>query len=448
MAQTLPARVSSTRRHAMPDTKDNVTIALEVMEKGLTRQMETWLNVCAHCGLCNDACHYFLSTNDPHLVPTYKTDKLRNVWRKKHDWIAQVLPWWVGAVDLTEERLQEMSEIAFRDCTLCGRCVVNCPFGVDTRQIVRTMRAMATATGKAPEILDQLADSAIQREESLDSFKDFFLEQIADMTPELRELTGDPDAVIPVNQKARVLYVPLSGKHTILPAAALFHASGEYWTLSLFDASNYAVFLHDIPRAKRIVERIVNEAKRLECEEVVITECGHAYSCYRWSAPNWFDGGLPFKFRSIVEVIADWIETGKIKVAQLDNSEIGSITLHDPCNLGRNGGVFDEPRQVLKRIVPDFIEMTPNRQNSICCGGGSGLVANLDYEEQRIQAGKPKADQIRATGAQVVVASCDNCRHQIGELSEHYELGVTVMGLTEITLKAMVKARTGISVPG
>jgi Fe-S oxidoreductase len=202
MGLTRLARDSSTRRREMPDTKDNVTIALEVMEKGLTRQMETWLNVCAHCGLCNDACHYFLSTNDPHLVPTFKTDKLRNVWRKKHDWIGQVFPWWVGAVDLTEERLQQMSEIAFRDCTLCGRCVVNCPFGVDTRQIIRTMRAMATATGKAPEILDQLADSAIQREESLDSFKDFFLEQIADMTPELRELTGDPEAVIPGQPKS------------------------------------------------------------------------------------------------------------------------------------------------------------------------------------------------------------------------------------------------------
>jgi Fe-S oxidoreductase len=431
----------------MPEVNGNVKVALEIMEKSLTRQMETWLNVCAHCGLCNDACHYFLSSGDPHLVPTYKADKLRNVWRKKHDWIGQVLPWWVGAVDLTEERLQEMSEIAFRDCTLCGRCVVNCPFGVDTRQIVRTMRAMATATGKAPEILVQLADSAIQREESLDIFKDFFLDQIKEMDPELRELTGDPNAVIPINQKARVLYVPLSGKHTILPAAALFHAAGESWTLSMFDASNYAVFLHDMPRAKRIVERIVNEAKRLEVEEVVITECGHAYSCYRWSAPNWFEGGLPFKVRSIVEVIADWVETGKIKVAQLDDDEIGRVTLHDPCNLGRNGGVFDEPRKVLKRITPDFVEMTPNRQNSICCGGGSGLVANLDYEEQRIQAGKPKADQIRATGARVVVASCDNCRHQIGELSEHYQLGVEVMGLTELTVKAMVKARTGVPVP-
>jgi len=428
----------------MPEANGKVTKALQVMEASLTRQMDTWLNICAHCGLCNDACHYFMASGDPTLVPTYKTDRLRNVWRRKHEWIGRVMPRWVGAVDLNEERLAQMSEIAFRDCTLCGRCVVNCPFGVDTRQIMRTIRAMATATGNAPEILEQLADSAIQREESLDFFKDFFLEQIKDMEPELQELTGDPKATIPVSQKARVLYVPLSGKHTILPAAALFHAAGESWTLSLFDASNYAVFLHDIPRAKRIVERVLNEAKRLGVEEVVITECGHAYSCYRWTAPNWFDEPFPFKVRSIVEVLHDYIQQGRIKVAPLE--DLGPVTLHDPCNLGRNGGVFDEPRDILRRTVTDFREMTPNRHDSICCGGGSGLVANLDYSEQRLAAGKPKADQIRATGARVVIASCDNCRHQITELGERHALGVEVMGMAELVLKAMLKERQAQSV--
>ncbi len=423
----------------MPESTP-VETALEVMEKNLTRQMTTWLTVCAHCGLCNDTCHYFLSEPKPTLVPTYKADRLRHVWRRRHEWLGQIFPKWVSAVELTEERLQEMSEIAFRDCTLCGRCVYNCPFGVDTRQIVRTMRAMATATGNAPEILEQLADAAIAREENLEFFKEFFVEQIKDMEPELRELTGDPQATIPIEQKARVLYVPLSGKHTILPAAAIFHTAGESWTLSLFEASNYGVFLYDIPRAKRIAERIIHEAERVGAEEVIVTECGHAYSTYRWMAPNWFDQPLPFKVRSIVEVLAEYIREGRIQVAPLD--DLGTVTLHDPCNLGRNGGLYDAPREILRAIAPkSFREMTPNRHNNLCCGGGGGLVANLDYEEQRLRAGKPKAEQIRAVAADLVVASCDNCRHQISELSEHYQLGAEVIGVAELVLKAMQKAR-------
>ena len=423
----------------MPETNGTLTKAMETMEAGLSRQMQTWLTVCAHCGLCNDACHYFLAEKNPKFVPTYKTDRLRKVWRRKHEWLGKAFPAWVGAVDLTEERLVEMSEIAFRDCTLCGRCVVNCPFGVDTPLIVRTMRAMATATGHQPEIIDMLADAAISREENLDFFKDFYLDQINDIETELRETMGDPNARIPVNEKARVLYVPLSGKHTILPAAAVLNAAGESWTLSMFEAANYAVFLHDIPRAKRIAERVINEAKRLGVEEVIITECGHAYSSYRWMVPNWFEEPMPFKVRSIIELMDEYIQDGRIKVAQID--DLGPITIHDPCNLGRNGGIYEEPRRILRQIAPNFIEMTPNRSDSICCGGGSGLVANLDYSDERLAAGKPKADQIRATKAEIVVASCDNCRHQIGELSEHYELGIDVTGMAELVMRAMLKAK-------
>ncbi|MBI9046510.1 MAG: (Fe-S)-binding protein [Anaerolineaceae bacterium] len=420
----------------MAENNNNVEIAMDVLEKSLTRQMDTYLNVCAHCGLCNDSCHYFVAMNDAKMVPTYKTDRLRNVWRKEHEWIGKIFPKWVGAYELTEERLDEMAEIAFRDCTTCGRCVHNCPFGVDTRAIVKTMRSMALATGKAPEILVQLADSAIAREESFDLFKDFFLDGIKEMEPELKEITGDPEATIPIEKKARILYVPLSGKHTILPAASIFHKAGESWTLSMFDAANYGVFLNDIERSKKIADRIVKEAKRLEVEEVIITECGHAYSTFRWSVPNWYEEPLPFSVRSIVEIIPEYIRDGRIKVRNLE--DLGTVTLHDPCNLGRGGGVFKEPREILNHITTDFREMAPTGVENFCCGGGGGLVANLDYEDVRMTAGKPKADQIRATKADLVVASCDNCRHQIGELSDHYELGVNVIGLSELVSRAMI----------
>jgi Fe-S oxidoreductase len=82
--------------------------------------------------------------------------------------------------------------------------------------------------------------------------------------------------------------------------------------------------------------------------------------------------------------------------------------------------------------------MTPNRERSFCCGAGSGLVAMPEWEDMRLKAGGPKAEQVRATGASVVIASCDNCRHQFLELDEHYELNVRVMGLTELVVQALV----------
>lgn len=139
----------------------------------------------------------------------------------------------------------------------------------------------------------------------------------------------------------------------------------------------------------------------------------------------------------MIEVIHEYVKDGRIEVSQLD--DLGTVTLHDPCNLGRAGGIFEEPREIINTVVTDFQDMVPNREYNYCCGGG--LVANLDEEERRLAAGKVKADQIRATDARLVITSCDNCRHQINELSEYYELGVEVIGVAELTVKAMQKAR-------
>jgi Ribonuclease G/E len=61
---------------------------------------------------------------------------------------------------------------------------------------------------------------------------------------------------------------------------------GEDWTLSIYEASNYGVFLGDASRANEIARRIVDEAKSLGVKEIVISECGHAYYAMRWTAPT------------------------------------------------------------------------------------------------------------------------------------------------------------------
>ena len=241
---------------------------------------------------------------------------------------------------------------------------------------------------------------------------------------------------------AQILYVPLSGAHTIMPESEIFYHAGASWTISMFEASNYGIFLQDPVRAKRITERIVKEAERLGVEEVVVTECGHAYATSRWEAPKWFDRPWKFKVRSILEVMDEYIRLGRIRLDPSRNNGI-SVTYHDSCNLGRNGGLFEEPRRILQSCIKDVREMTPNRRQSICCGGGGGLVALPNYDEVRLKAGEPKARQIRATGAEAVVASCDNCRHQLGQVNEHYDLNVKVIGLAELVANAIVPRKNG-----
>ncbi len=413
-----------------------VETALQVLEKQLNRPLVAALEVCARCGLCAETCHYYMAEPTVEHVPAARGEALRRAYRAEHDFLSRIFPQWTGAEKLTEATLAKLAEMAFSQCTLCRRCTFNCPMGVDTPLMMRAVRAMATAAGVAPELLVVLADAAIEKGKDPSFFRDMFVEQMADLEKELQEKIGDPTARITVEREgAKVLYVALAGVHTILPPAIIFNAAKEDWTLSIFEAANYGVFLGDVARAKQIAARIVDEAKRLGVKEVVLAECGHAYAALRWEAPNWFGETFPFKVTSLIEKLDEYLAEGRLYLDPAANPE--TITYHDSCNMARTGGVIEEPRRVLRAITQNFVEMTPNRAEAYCCGGGGGLVALPEYAERRLNAGKPKAEQIRKTRAQVVVAACENCRLQIGELSHHYGLGVEITALADLVVKAM-----------
>ncbi len=139
-------------------------------------------------------------------------------------------------------------------------------------------------------------------------------------------------------------------------------------------------------------------------------------------------------------MLDEYVQDGLLPLDPSVNAE--PITYHDPCNLGRKGGVFDEPRRVLEAAAVDVREMTPTKAQNFCCGGGGGLVAETDWEEQRLTFGAPKANQIAATGATRVITSCDNCRHQITELGERYGIALTdVVSVSELLMDAVIAAK-------
>ena len=113
------------------------------------------------------------------------------------------------------------------------------------------------------------------------------------------------------------------------------------------------------------------------------------------------------------------------------------VTLHDPCNLVRVGGVIEPQRQILTRAVARWVEMTPSGVQNFCCGGGGGQLSMTRFA-RRLEAGRVKADQIRATGARIVATPCHNCIDQLSELNKEYKLGVEVKTVCEIVAASLV----------
>jgi len=418
--------------------------ALEVLTERLDERTAAFLNACVRCGLCADSCHFHLADGEPASTPVHKVERVAKLFRRYHTLLGRFAPGLVGAEDLTDEALQGLVTAAFGRCTLCGRCALTCSVGLDPSAIIRFGRTMLLAAGLVPKGILANRDAALESGNSMRLSKEDVIETIQWLEDDLRQTLGDPSVRLPVDEpKARILYAinpreikffPLS----ISAAGSIFHAARESWTLTStdFDITNYGFFAADTEAAGAISAKVIERAEALGVKELVVAECGHGYRTLRWEAPEWLGRAPRVKITSFVEKMAEYLGDGRIRLDPAKNAR--PVTLHDPCNLVRNGGVIEEQRVVLRGAVTNFVEMVPNRAENYCCGGGGGLLAASEFTAKRIEGGRIKAEQIRATGAKVVTSPCHNCLDQLIELNRHYKLGVEVKTLGEVVADALV----------
>ncbi len=423
--------------------------ALAALKERLNRRLISDLEVCARCGLCADACQYYVADPSLEHIPAYRAELVRRVYRRLFDPVGRRAGWLVGAEDLDEALLEQFVDSLFGTCTMCGRCALNCPFGIDTAAIVRAGRGMLAAAGRVPKGLQETLDVHLQTRNNMGVSEEDLRETVEWLNEELQAELGTEDVVIPLDKKgAQAMYLvnPREVKFyplTLMAAAKIMYAAGANWTLSTayWDVTNYALFSGDDEAARTIAGWAEEAAKALGVEEVWMAECGHGFNALRWGGENWLGHRFPFRVRSFVEVMAEFLREGRITVDPTVHTK--RVTYHDPCNQCRKGGIVDEPRYILSRVVTDFVELEPHGKENYCCGGGGGMLAMSEFKERRLAAGRVKAEQIRASGAQVVATSCHNCLDQLTELSRHYNLGVEVKNLCELVADALVLAPKG-----
>jgi len=447
--ETKPEKLGSPVERKWPTTTEFTPDMLKKMEEmlpaKLNRVVATSLAGCIHCGMCSDACHYSVSIpEDKTLVPAYKLDRFRKWYKWRFDWMAKVFPGFVGAQPLTKELADQMYDKLWGGCTMCRRCTFNCPMGVDYGMTVRACRGIMQAVGRIPQHLQDTVDAHFNNGNNMAVPQDEFVETIEWIEEELQDEDGCSEYKIPVDKKGAKYFLTLNPREpkyyplTIQATAKVLNAAGVDFTISsrYWDLTNYALFNGDDKDAKMFAQWQAEDVKRLGCEYLLSGECGHGYRALRWELPNWV-GGVDFKITSCMELFAVLIQEGRIK---LDKSAWKGhrFTYHDSCNIARSGGIMEEPRIVINAAVDDFVEMEHNRQFSYCCGGGGGALAMPEFTPRRLAAGKIKADEIKATGANVVLQSCHNCTDQLKEIIEHYHIDAKVMNLAELLSPALV----------
>lgn len=189
---------------------------------------------------------------------------------------------------------------------------------------------------------------------------------------------------------------------------------------------NEAYTLGEMGLFQELAKKNVQKFKELEVKKVV-TLSPHAYNSMKNKYPRFGD----FQVFHYTQLLLEMIKQGKIELSELK----AKVTYHDPCFLGRYNGVYDAPREILKSISGiELTEMERTRENSFCCGGGSGnfvtdLLGRSEESPSRI-----RVREAHGAGAEILVVACPSCMMMLDDAvkDEGLEDELTVKDIAEL----------------
>jgi len=413
-------------------TPEQIQSAVQrVLTKESAARLKVYLDTCVRCGVCAEGCHTYLSRNkDPLFSPVAKVKQ--TVWELiKRD--GKVSP----------EELKEMARIAYTECGACRRCAMYCPFGIDISYLIMQVRRICSLLGVVPLYLQDTTNSHaatmnqmwVQQDEWIDTLQ--WQEEDAQL-----EL---PAARIPLEKEgADVMYSVIAPEPKILAQllgniSQIMTVAGIDWTMPAtdgWDNSNMAMYSGDFEIMGRVERLHWETAARLKVKKIVMGECGHAYRGAVYDGPRWLGWQFPpIPMVHAIEFYHDLLSSGRIKIKQKSTKH---VTVQDPCNTVRGLNLGEKLRYVVDALCENFTDMTPNFEHNYCCAAGGGIInCGPPWKRSRMLSNKVKAQQLEATGAEIVITPCHNCHSGIEDIIGFYDLGMHTKFISDILMETM-----------
>jgi Fe-S oxidoreductase len=381
---------------------ERVAAAMRAFARDFGRTAALYLESCIRCGNCAQACHFYLTTRDPKYTGPFA--------------------WLHRTFDLepavTVERLQQWQELLYDACTMCGRCTMACPMGIDIASLVGLARHAMFDAGLVPHELWAVADRAAREGSPLGATPKVLKDRI-------EWLADDYDVEIHLDEPKADVLVTFSSieimkyPESIVATARVLDHAGYAWTISSagYEATNFGMMSGNVEWQRQATMKLIDAAIACGAKIVVLPECGHSYMALRWQGANLLGRPLPFRVVHISEFLAENIANGRIRVKKLAKS----VAFHDPCQVSRRGGATSAPREVLEALGVELRETRDAGALNFCCGGGGGVIANRRADALRYGAFAIKMRQLDATGAELMLTSCANCRQTFDHGSAHFQ---------------------------
>jgi Fe-S oxidoreductase len=284
------------------------------------------------------------------------------------------------------------------DCTCCFTCVERCPKDVRPADLIIELRGQLVEGGRIPETIGAALMGVFRQGNP------------TGMAREDRAAWADGTEIKAAQEGCEVLYFvgcsPAYDLRVQAVARALvraFQAAGlDFGTLGTDESccGNEVRRMGEVGLFEMLAEENAEQFRSVGAKQLVATS-PHCFNTFK------NEYGLDdIEVLHYTQLIAKLIEQGRLKFSKEVNK---TVTYHDPCFLGKQNHIFDEPRAILEAIPGvKLVEMDRSRERSLCCEGGGGRMwAEGTNLEERLAF--QRVQEAAETGAEILAVACPFC---------------------------------------
>ncbi|TFG04272.1 MAG: (Fe-S)-binding protein [Promethearchaeota archaeon] len=352
----------------------------------------TELYVCAKCGYCRDECAIYKVNGFDTVTPRGKILLLKHFLEQNIEPPLELIQNWYL-------------------CCTCGKCTTICPLDIDFPELIRTIRI---EFGKNPTNIPDGFLKTTQQIFTTGNPLGRELDERNDWRPEELKLKEDAPNLFFVGCMASYWTMEVAE----LIGRILNKIEFDFTILEEESCCGYIEFWSgEIEKAKALAEKLAEKIKKAGIN-TIFTACPGCYSTLKDDFPK-MGINLDAEILHISELFHRLVDEGKLKFT---NSVHATVTYHDPCHLGRLHGIYEAPRELLKRIPGiNFVEMEHNREDANCCGGPMRTA----FIEDAAKIGKLRAQEANDTGATYVTSICPQCEISLRQSAKDFDYVVT-----------------------
>ncbi len=311
-------------------------------------------------------------------------------------------------------------------CATCNQCRIECKEGVDIANLVIDARSELVKLGKIPQPINEILTNITET-------GNIYGKGIDERRSWIEKLPFKLDEKETADIVFYVGCVPLFSPKALSTTKAMVSLLDKLrlnWTTlgeeEICCGSPYHVGgMHDkIKEAATRITRMVEEKKA----KTLLTTCPGCYYTFRVLYPRILGEKPNFDVRHTTQLFSAMLESGDLRLG-LENTR---ATYHDPCKIGRWRGIYESPRKLIRNMFGEnFVEVSHNRDSSVCCGGG-GLLKRANRELSMKLAKAKIKEVLNDTGAKILVSACPLCEVNLKEAVEELGVDLQVQDIVEL----------------